>query len=576
MTRIPSRCLLALVLLLSPLLATGQMTTPATLNYLVIMTDDQRWDTLWAMPILHDTLIRRGVRFTQAFVTTPLCCPSRASFLSGGFYPHHTGVLDNAMPLGSARKFVDTNTLPLHLQRRGYQTALIGKYLNGYWQSLRPTIPPGWSTFVTMGVGGTAAQKSWFAYRFVQGSSGDQPGTGTETAETQYLTDALRDKALAFLSGVGETPFFLYWAPFAPHIPATPAPGDETLLAGYRYRDRGYGDTQHGDKPAPVQTRIAASRFDPASADAVHHKQLRSLQAVDRAIGAMVDLLKSTGKLGQTVIVFLSDNGYMWGEHGLTGKTVPYDEAIRVPLVLVVPGTPPRIEDALVTANLDVPATIAALAGLPAQGDGLSLLPLLLHPQRRLKRAGQTFAEEVFLEGYGQAPGATWVGLRTTRYKYIEHALPGGGTAPELYDLDADTYELRNQAGRVEYAAIQTQMAARVQALRGLTIPDLPLPPYTVGVAYSFQLTAQGGQAPYVWRLTTGQLPPGLTLDPSGLLSGTPQEPRPPASLVVEVQSASVSPQTGQPHSYVNTLALRESGALPPDPPVVTDEEEDD
>jgi arylsulfatase A-like enzyme len=570
-------CLTAVCILLCACTALhAQTPLPPATNYLIIMTDDQRWDTLWAMPIVQQKLLRRGVRFTQAFVTTPLCCPARASFLSGGFYPHHTGVLDNTLPLGSARQFVDTNTLPLALWRRGYQTALVGKYLNGYHKYLRPAIPPGWSTFLTIGVGGTGAQKSWFNYLFVQGSSGEQPGAGSETAGTQYLTDALRDKALQFLTQAGPAPFFLYFAPFAPHVPATPAPGDEALFPAYRYRDRAYGEANNRDKPLSMQARIARAPLVPGEADTFHQNQLRSLQAVDRAVGAMVDLLQAQGKLEQTVIVYLSDNGYMWGEHGLRGKNVPYEEAVRVPLVMVVPGIAPREEGALVTANLDVPATLLALAGLPVTGDGLSLLPLMQHPQRRLKRPGQVFAEEVFLEGFGQALGYTWAALRTPRYKYIEYAHADNSTLTEFYDLDLDTYEMNNRVQRTEYASVITAMAARVQALRGLIISEQTLPPYSVGTPYSVQLMATGATAPYTWRIIQGQLPAGLALEASGVLSGIPTEARPPEKLTVQVHAASISPQTGQPHSYVKAMMLGTAGPTGPEPGSPGEEDEDE
>jgi hypothetical protein len=117
------------------------------LNFIVILTDDQRWDTLWAMPIVQEKLMARGVTFTNAFVTTPLCCPFRASFLSGGFYAHNTGVLTNALPNGGVSRFHDEETIATILQGAGYKTALMGKYMNGYLK-IAPYIPPGWTKFI--------------------------------------------------------------------------------------------------------------------------------------------------------------------------------------------------------------------------------------------------------------------------------------------------------------------------------------------------------------------------------------------------------------------------------------------
>src|SRR5687768_15551396 len=150
------------------------------------------------MPIVQEELVRHGVTFANAFVSTPLCCPERASFLAGGFYAHNTGVLNNTPPNGGVTRFLDRDTLSVRLQRAGYRTALIGKYLNGHL-SLQSYIPPGWTTFLSVEGG-----HDWMTYQTIRGSSSpDAPSSGRSRWVSQYLTDFLRDEALQFLRQAG-------------------------------------------------------------------------------------------------------------------------------------------------------------------------------------------------------------------------------------------------------------------------------------------------------------------------------------------------------------------------------------
>jgi N-acetylglucosamine-6-sulfatase len=344
------------------------------LNVVIIKTDDQRWDTLWAMPIVQEELVRHGVTFANAFVSTPLCCPERASFLAGGFYAHNTGVLNNTPPNGGVTRFLDRDTLPVRLQRAGYRTALIGKYLNNY-PSIQPYIPPGWTKFLY-----AAGGHDWMNYQITIGSSSpDAPSSGRSARVSQYVTDFIRDEAIQFLREAGSSPFFLYLTPIAPHTPAIPAPGDEGLFADYVYRGRGY---KAGDLSTTPYPQDAAATYDTAAQDEFHRLQLQSLQAVDRMVGAIVQELKTLGQFDNTLLVFMSDNGYLWGEHWLSSKLHPYEESIRVPLVVVMPGVHPRVDNHLVVANLDVPTTIFAVAGMPrTDTDGHDLVPLLRNPR---------------------------------------------------------------------------------------------------------------------------------------------------------------------------------------------------
>jgi arylsulfatase A-like enzyme len=507
------------------------------LNVVIIKTDDQRWDTLWAMPIVQEELVRHGVTFANAFVSTPLCCPERASFLAGGFYAHNTGVLTNEIPNGGVTKFLDRDTLPVRLQRARYRTALIGKYLNNY-PLIQPYIPPGWTKFL-FAFGGA----DWMNYRAIIGSSGPEaPSSGRAVQVSQYVTDYLRDEALEFLRQTGSSPFFLYLTPSAPHTPAIPAPEDEDLFANYVYRGRGY---KAGDLRRTPYRQNSVETYDPAAHDELYRQQLRSLQAVDRAVGAIVQELKALGKFDTTLLVFMSDNGYLWGEHGLSAKIHPYEESIRVPLVMVMPGIHPRVDNHFVVANLDVPTTIFAVAGISrSDTDGHNLVPLLRNPRRHWR-------EEFFLETYGIMQ-RTWAGLRTSRYKYIEWA--SGHKA--LFDLFADTYELDNKIDDPTYQSIQQELAERLQPLKGLAITHPTRFQGKVHTSFVQSLSAWGGTKPYLWSVVEGSLPPEITLDGvAGRLTGTPTQAGT-FQVQIQVTDASVSPYTMQPQTHIQPFTF--------------------
>jgi VCBS repeat-containing protein len=517
-------------------------------NFVLILTDDQRWDTLWAMPIVQEKLVARGVTFTNAFVTTPLCCPARASLLSGGFYAHNTGILSNGPPNGGAQKFHDRETLATILQQVGYKTAFIGKYMNNYRRKTPyPYIPPGWTKFVT-----PVRFGSWFDFAVAEGQSRQKPTQG-EISEpvTQYISDFERDQALEFLEQHGESLFFLYLNTHAPHSPATPAPEDEDLFSDYLYRDRAYGEADLSDKPAWVQD---TPPFDPASRDRFHRDQLRSLQAVDRTIGAIIDKLEEKKKFEQTVFIFTSDNGYLWGEHGLISKGYPYEESIRVPLVIVMPGIAPRTDDHLVAINLDLGPTLFALADIDKETDGLNLVPLLKTPEGAWR---EEFVIEAFTLGANiNPPPFVWAGLRfkhgAEEWKYIEY--PSGET--ELYDLVTDPFEEESQHANPAYQTLREEFATRLAGLKGLAITVDAAPEGKVGQNYRFQLTAWGGKKPYTWAILEGQLPEGLSLNrASGLISGIPVTLEV-QRISIQVKDSSIARQTGTPQSFIQEFSI--------------------
>ncbi len=277
---------------------------------MVIVTDDQRWDTLRYMPWVRRHLIHHGTTFENAFVVNPVCCPSRASILTG-LYSHGTGVYTNRPPLGGVDAFDPSDTIATRLQDAGYRTALFGKYLNHYEG---PKAPPGWDRWASFN--GRAANAPYFDYTMAVDGRIRRYGH----ARKDYSTDVLADRAERFIEG-SEAPFFLYLAPSAPHKPAiagtarpslahvgsTSAPAE---LRGSRYLGQaglGTGDPGHRCEPGgPIRRVPPGTAGEPRSR---------------RRCGApRRPALRASGELHHTLIVFTSDNGIHLGEHRLRGQ----------------------------------------------------------------------------------------------------------------------------------------------------------------------------------------------------------------------------------------------------------------
>ena len=510
----------------------------ARMNVVVIMTDDQRFDTVQHMPSVT-ALAERGVRFTNAYMPTPLCGPARASMFGGGFLAQNTGVLDNTPPNGGATLFDDSMNFGRVMQQAGYQTFYVGKWINDHWR-LGEYVPPGWSRFV--GRRSSVLSKDWSNdIDYVIGSSNVESTAGTVfTLSGRYLAYYERDQVLGFLGRTRpDKPFFVFWSAAAPHQSATPAPGDESMFANYLYRGRGYGETDLSDKPAWVRYRKASSIDDESVRD-----QLRSLQAVDRGVGAIIEKLRTMGQLDNTMIVFTSDNGFQWGEHGyLWGKKYPYEESLRVPLVVSMPGVSPRVDSHLVAASLDLAPTLYAVAGVWRKSDGRSLLPLLRDP-------AVTWRQELFFEefGTGTQGSSIWAGLRRNKWKYIRYWTG----EEELYNLELDPYELNSRHAEPGLQTIRANMASRTTQLLGLAIvPVKAVPSGRVHAGYSYQFRVWGGASPFAWKVASGKLPPGLVLNPStGLVSGTPIAPGS-YTFTLRVTDSSLQRQNGQARTFV-------------------------
>jgi N-acetylglucosamine-6-sulfatase len=427
-TRLASACLAALAVSVCLAPSASAQGGPADRpSVLLIVTDDQRWDTLWAMPEIQRSLVDRGVNFSESFTTSSLCCPSRASILTGE-YPHTTGVYRQGLPYGGFAAFRDSTTIATELHDAGYATGFFGKYLDSYQHdALTGYVPPGWDRWVAF------VHSQFFDYGLTVDGTVHRRGVEPE----DYSTDVLAAHTEGFIRNT-EGPVFALFAPAAPHAPATPAPADEEGFGDLPvWRPPSFDEADRSDKPRHIQAihPIGAERTE--GLEVLRRNQYRSLQSVDRAVDRLLGALEDTGRLDDALVIFTSDNGLLWGEHRWLKKEVPYEEAIRVPLVVradAIVGEGVRTDDHLV-ANIDLAPTIADVAGVELPGaEGESLVPLLTGTAEGWRSA-------LLIEHMrGANPIPTYCAVRTERYLFASYDTG----ERELYDLNADPYELRN------------------------------------------------------------------------------------------------------------------------------------
>lgn len=407
-------------------------------NILLVLTDDVRHDTLGCAgdPRLEtphlDRLARDGVRFSNAFVTSSLCSPSRASMLTG-CYAHRHGVVDNISrdPDRSCPNFAQL------LQQAGYETAYFGK-----WHMLARATPRAgfdrWISFTSQG-------------EYVRNTMNVD---GEWKLVMNYITDELTDRTVEFIAQERDKPFLLVVGHKAAHAPFAPAPRHAQRYAGVDFTQPAAGAADLAGKPD------WGSRAEGAPAPEELRDYHRCLLAVDESMGRLVAALKEAGQLDNTLIVYTSDNGLLLGEHGgLRDKRAAYEASIRVPLLVRHPRLVPRGKVCGELAlGLDLMATMCEAAGTtpPATNQGRSLLPLA-----RGERGRDDFLYEYFREE-GNVP--TCLAVRTRDWKYVTYpedpALP-----PELYDLRADPGELANLAGQAAHGDTERRLAARLQEL---------------------------------------------------------------------------------------------------------------
>jgi arylsulfatase A-like enzyme len=374
------------------------------------------------MPWLRSQLGQPGwTTYANAVASTPLCCPSRASMLTGrGAW--RTGVRDNT----TGWALDDADTLPVWLHAAGYRTAMIGKYLNGYPWDRGPFVPPGWDRWLAK----TNASLATTYEGYVVVDQGVPREVGT--APQDYATDLLGAAALSFVRAAPpDRPWFLYVAPPAGHEPWTPAPRHAGVYAGVPIQTP-TGDVVNdvAGKPAwlRAQPTIDADRRDALAGERVAQRE--SLLAADDLLRDLVALVAARGEADDTVIVVTSDNGYAFGEHRWVGKQVPYEPSLRIPLAIYAPGSVGGLDDDL-ASNLDIAPTIASIAGAT---------PTLAFDGRDLLGGLPPASIPIAWSGDGDVP--PWMGVRTADHVYIRW----WSGEEELYDLRSDPDQLRNLA----------------------------------------------------------------------------------------------------------------------------------
>lgn len=421
-------------------------------NIVLILSDDQSYDSLARMPFVSQL---SWYRFSNAYINNATCCPSRATILSGQ-WSHHTGVEST----GGAPAFHDHSTLATWLHDAGYRTGLFGKYHLGAVNEgdilANRYIPPGWDEWHAWH--GVADQNAYYDYTLNENHDLVTYGSAPE----DYSTDVLARKAVDFINQAdGRRPFFLYFAPRGPHNPWTPAPrhvgaNNATEIA----ETPNYNEGDMSDKPAFWQNLPLVRPFN---TDTAERKEYDTILSVDDAARSIVEAVQQKGLMQDTVIVYMTDNAYSFGQHRYLGKVCAYDECNKTPFLIWYPRGAPRTVTQLVS-NADLAPTFAALAGIDpgAPVDGHNFLPLIT------QAAVPDWPNVVLLRGYnglnerdGEVP-EFW-GIRTVRYKYIETVRTG---ETELYDMNADPYELQSLANDPAHAAIKGRLAAELAALR--------------------------------------------------------------------------------------------------------------
>ena len=439
-------------------------------NIVFVLVDDLRWDELGAAghdyvetPSI-DRIAREGAYFQRAFTTTPLCSPARASFLTG-LYPHTNGITDNLARNEQSHRL---ETFPKMLNAAGYDTAFIGKWHMGNDDTPRP----GFTLWAGMKGQGEALNPELNI-------------NGERRQFNGYVTDILTDLSLEFVNREREVPFLLYLSHKALHPNMTQLDDGSSAEApsgvpGFVAADRHKGRYANepvirrpnagivpADRPALMRQIGELPPLGPATMTPVQsiHERQEMLLAVDESLGAIMRAIDAQGELDNTIIVFTSDHGYWYGEHGLDEeRRLAYEEGLRIPLFIRYPArVAAGLRPGQMALSIDMAPTLLELAGETPPGNlhGRSLVPILDggNPEWRssflVEYYSDTVFERIFEMGYKA--------VRTDRYKYIRYEDLEG--MDELYDLDADPYELRNVIGDPRYASVLAEMQGELNRL---------------------------------------------------------------------------------------------------------------
>jgi arylsulfatase A-like enzyme len=426
-------------------------------NIVLVLVDDARADDLRPahMPRSNALIAGHGARFTRFYAPFPLCCPARATLLTGQ-YSHNHGVVSNHAPSGFAA-FRDRHSVATWLTPT-YRTAMIGKYLNGYGANSSGTyVPPGWDRWIA------PLEGSVYNYTDFRVSV-----DGLVQRVHQYSTDYYGDQAVDFVSDAvtSDVPLFLYLSLVAPHDGAPHSDDAKSFPSPYVHPqfqdtysgpalpdDRSFNEPDVSDKNPGVAGRARLTDAEIAYLKEKLAQRRESLRSVDRQVGRVLAALAAAGELDNTFVFLLSDNGFMLGEHRiLHDKKFLYEPTVRVPLLVRGPGIPPGRQVAVPTAQVDVAPTLLQIAGLSndprslgLRVDGRSLLGAL---------DNRVSARPIVLEEHTEVtpsdPG-NWVrrGLVTARFSYLR--FPAFDNFEELYDLREDPDQQVNLASRPAY-----------------------------------------------------------------------------------------------------------------------------
>ena len=406
-------------------------------NVIFIIADDMRESDMAYMPNLQTLLVGNGIKFTNAFAVNATCCPARASILRGQ-YPQNNGITRTGDAFkrfhASGKEF---DTLATRLRNGGYRTGLYGKYLLDYPAAGEPTYtPPGWDEWVAVG-----REKGYYNYELIDNGVSTLYGSKPE----EYVTDVLSAKVQASIASVrvDKRPFFLFVAPSAPHEPAIPAPRHAGLFSTLQVpRTPAFDEADVSDKAQWIQNLRRLNPVVQGEIDAAYRDRLRTLQALDDMLAAIIASLQSAGVLDNTYLIFSSDQGFSLGEHRIKlSKGNSYEENIRVPFVVRGPRVAAGISSASIVLHTDILPSVLSLAGVPVPdyADGRSLLPLFGGAEPKPWRSR-------FLVDHTDSPlidvpilPASHTAVRTKKYTYIDYPTTG---EHELYDLSSDPNQI--------------------------------------------------------------------------------------------------------------------------------------
>jgi arylsulfatase A-like enzyme len=451
-------------------------------NIILIRTDDQNaYETVATdqngapiMPNVKNYLINEGVRFTNAFYSLPLCCPSRTAVFTGQ-YAHNNGVSSNQGPVGGYEKFnalgLESKVLPVWLQQAGYKTMNVGKYLNGYGGSANPAVPTGWDKWFTMWGGGV-----YFNYKM------NDNGTivSFKSNPEEYMTDVITDKAVEYILAEKDStrPFAMLVNYFAPHAGGSggisnqspvPAPRHSGLLSTLVPNfPASFNEDDVSDKPMAIQNLPKLDAGGVANITNRIHDRLESLMAVDDGVGRIISALEKTGKLNNTYLVYTSDNGYQLGEHRIPdGKDEAYEESLRMELIVRGPRVAKGKVATGLVGNLDIATTIADIAGATPTilQDGVSFTKLFRNTSAEVR--SDLLIESSFLKRA--------FGIRTKDAKLVLYDNDDNGTvdegeyynyAPDSCRSVGDPNELDNQYQNPCYADVIAKLSRRLEFLK--------------------------------------------------------------------------------------------------------------